>query len=103
MKYLNKWHKKKLNSIGVKNVKIRKSTRKNKQLVSEFKYKNKKIKVHFGDPNMPEYPGTKRGDNYCARSYGIGKNYKILKDPTSPNTWSRIILWDCKGKKSKRR
>lgn len=52
---------------------------------------------------MKEYPGTKRGDNYCARSYGIGKEHDVLNDPTSPNFWSRKDLWNCKGKKSKKK
>jgi len=73
---------------------IRPSSRKNKQMVAI----NKKTghKVHFGDPTMPEFPGTKRGDAYCARSFGIkGKN-----NPKSANFWSRTYLWNCKGKKS---
>ena len=53
--------------------------------------------IHFGDPNMKEYPGTKRGDNYCARSSGI----KGTNDKMSPNYWSRKLLWNCRGKKSK--
>lgn len=52
-------------------------------------------KIHFGDPDMKEYPNTKRGDNYCARSSGISSDNKL-----SANTLSRKILWKCKGKKS---
>lgn len=71
---------------------IQKSTRKNKQLMVKV---NGKL-IHFGDPKMPEFPGTKRGDNFCTRTYGIkGRN-----DITSPNFWSRKYLWKCKGKKS---
>lgn len=77
---------------------VQKSTRKNKEWMVEVNGKT----VHYGDPTMKEYPGTSRGDNYCARSYGIGKKYNLLGDITSPNTWSRKDLWDCKGKKSKR-
>ena len=78
------------------NAKITNSTRKNKQLKAIFSYKGKKTTVHFGDHTMAEYPGTKRGDNYCARSSGIkGKN-----NPLSANFWSRKVLWKCKGKKS---
>jgi len=73
---------------------IKKSTRKNKQLMVNVNGKT----VHFGDPKMPEYPGTKRGDAYCARSYGI-KGRNNIK---SPNFWSRKVLWKCKGKKSLR-
>jgi len=75
--------------------KITKSPRKNKQLMVESPDGKK---VHFGDPNMKEYPGTKRGDSYCARSYGI----KGVKNPASANFWSRKYLWDCKGKISRR-
>lgn len=77
-----------------KKVKIFESSRKNKQLAA--KVGNELI--HFGDPAMPEYPGTKRGDNYCARSSGIkGKN-----NIKSANFWSRKYLWNCVGKKSRK-
>lgn len=76
---------------------ISKSDRKNKQ--KKVKLPSGKI-VHFGDPDMKEYPGTKRGNNYCARSYGIGKEYGILGDVKSPNFWSRKYLWNCNKKKS---
>jgi hypothetical protein len=77
-------------------MKVTKSNKKNKEY--KVKLPNGKV-VHFADPDMPEYPGTKRGDSYCARSYGIGKKYGTLKDKNSPNYWSRR-LWSCKGKKS---
>jgi len=73
---------------------IKKSKRKNKQLVATNLKTN--YKVHFGDPKMKEYPGTKRGDAYCTRSFGIGN----LDNPKSANFWSRKILWRCVGKKS---
>ena len=79
-----------------KRIIIKPSTRKNKQLVAEFPDGDK---VHFGDPNMPEYPGTKRGDNYCARSSGI----KGTDNVKSANFWSRKYLWNCEGKKSVKR
>lgn len=83
----------KKNMVDLRKVRVRKSTRKNKQLMAVFPSGKK---VHFGDPTMSEFPGTKRGDNYCARSSGIkGKN-----DPNSANFWSRKYLWNCKGKKS---
>lgn len=75
--------------------KISESTKQNKQLKVELP--NGKI-IYFGDPTMKEYPGTKRGDNYCARSYGI----KGKDDPASANFWSRRYLWNCKNKKSQR-
>jgi hypothetical protein len=71
---------------------IKKSSRKNKEYVAVAPSGKK---IHFADPTMSEYPGTKRGDNYCARSYGIGN----LKNPKSANFWSRS-LWSCDGKKS---
>jgi hypothetical protein len=81
---------------------------KNKEyLITKSDKPNKQLKVkvggkwiYFGDPNMGEYPGTKRGNNYCRRSFGLGKKYNIIGDITSPNFWSREILWSCKGKKS---
>ncbi len=79
-----------------KNYKIRKSPRENKEYV--VKLPNGK-KVHFADPEMGEKPGSKRGDNYCARSKGIADKYDLKGDTSSANTWSRI-LWSCEGKKS---
>lgn len=80
-----------------KRYRITKSPRKNKQLrATNLSTGNT---VDFGDPNMPEYPGTKRGDNYCARSLGIGNT----TDPKSANFWSRKVLWNCTGKKSLKR
>jgi hypothetical protein len=72
---------------------VEKSNRKNKQLKATFK--DGKV-IHFGDPKMPEYPGTKRGDNYCTRSAGI----KTADNIKSANELSRKILWNCKGNKS---
>ena len=79
--------------INGKRITIAPSTRENKQLMATFP--NGRV-VHFGDPSMKEYPGTSRGDNYCARSSGI----KGVDDPYSPNYWSRKYLWHCVGKKS---
>ena len=39
------------------------------------------------------YPGTKRGDNYCARSSGQKKTAKVI---------ARRKAWGCNGKKSSR-
>ena len=75
---------------------IKRSPRKNKEYVA---ISPKGKKVHFADPKMPEFPGTKRGDNYCSRSLGIAKKYDVLNDKNSRNHWSRE-LWSCKGKKS---
>lgn len=76
---------------------VKNSNRKGKQKVAIFTDGNK---VHFGDKEMKEYPGTKRGDAYCSRSFGIGKRDKTLNNIQNANTLSRIILWKCKGKKS---
>ena len=44
--------------------------------------------------------GTKRGDSYCARSYGQMKDFpKAAKDPNS-KLRQRRKAWGCKGKKS---
>ena len=79
--------------INGKRIKVTNSNRKNKQLLAIFPDGKK---VHFGDSKMPEYPGTKRGDNYCARSSGIPNKNNIK----SANFLSRKILWKCKEKKS---
>jgi hypothetical protein len=73
-------------------VQISQSTRKNKEYVAKFPDGDR---IHFADPTMNEFPGTKRGDSYCARSFGI----KGKDDVRSPNFWSRQ-LWSCQGKKS---
>jgi len=77
-----------------KRYEIKKSDRTNKQL--KVKTPTGKT-VYFGDPKMPEFPGTKRGDRYCARSKGLGN----LNNPNSANFWSRRYLWNCDGTKSK--
>lgn len=79
-----------------KKYKVGKSDRKNKEYVAKLPSGKK---VHFADPDMTEYPGTDRGDNYCARSKGIADEYDLKGDVKSPNFWSRQ-LWSCKGKKS---
>lgn len=50
---------------------------------------------HAGDSNYTISPGTSRGDNYCARSFGIQKKH----GKTPRNSISRK-RWKCKGKKS---
>lgn len=46
-------------------------------------------------------PNTKKGDSYCARSYGIKQRLSPEKrnDPNTPNNLSRR-RWKCIGKKS---
>jgi hypothetical protein len=80
--------------------KIKKSTRMNKDLMAVNVETGNK--VHFGDPNMGEFPGTSREDNFCARSYGIkDKQGKPTRnDPKSANFWNRRITWSCRGKVS---
>lgn len=60
--------------------------------------KSKKIdRITFGHKDYSDYTlhrNKKRQENYCARSAGIkceGENC----DMTSPNFWSRYILWNC--------
>jgi len=62
---------------------------------------NGKIVKH-GAKGMRIYPGTKRGDSYCTRSFGQLKMYpKSTKNPCSPLRLSRK-KWKCIGKRSKR-
>lgn len=102
---LNLRQKNQLRNYGVKVISIKKSKRKNKQLTVLFTYKMKKIKIHFGDPKYKEFPGTKKGNSYCSRSYMIkDKSGKPTRNnPLSANFWSRIVLWHCVAKKSLRR
>ena len=59
--------------------------------------------VHFAAKGYRMFPGMKRGEDYCTRSFGIrdksGK--RTAKDIYSPNFWSRV-LWECQGNKSVR-
>ena len=65
----------------------------------------RKRTVKFGQAGLSKQgkdriqPGTKKGDAYCARSYGIKGDWR--KDPNSPNNLSRA-KWKCVGKKSRR-
>jgi hypothetical protein len=69
--------------------------------------KNKKTgrtkKVSYGATGFTISPGTKKGDSYCARSYGIKMKLPPSKrnDPNSPNNLSRK-KWKCAGKKTRR-
>lgn len=58
----------------------------------------KKKKINFGDSNMQDFRQHKdpvRRKAYLARSAGIrNKEGKLTKnDRTSPNYWSRRVLW----------
>jgi hypothetical protein len=56
--------------------------------------------VRHGAKGMRIYPGTKRGDSYCARSFGQMEIYpESAKNPCSPLRLSRA-KWNCRGKKS---
>lgn len=58
--------------------------------------------VRHGAKGYKISPGTKKGDNYCSRSFGQIKMYpSIAKKPCSPLRLSRA-KWKCRGKKSLR-
>ena len=64
--------------------------------------KGKKKKVRYGAKGYKIAPGTKRGDSYCARSYGDMKSHNkdcSGKDRNTPMCLSRR-KWKCKGKSS---
>ena len=64
--------------------------------------KGKKKKVRYGAKGYSISPGTKRGDSYCARSYGDMKSHNkdcSGKDRNTPMCLSRR-KWKCKGKSS---
>ena len=58
-------------------------------------------KVSYGQKGATVSPNSKRGDSYCARSYGIKKRLSAKKrnDPNTPNNLSRK-RWKCRGKRS---
>ena len=59
--------------------------------------------VKYGQKGAKVAPSTKKGDSYCARSYGIKKRLPKEKqnDPNTPNNLSRK-KWRCVGDKSKK-
>ena len=58
--------------------------------------------VSYGQKGAKVRPGTKKADNYCARSDGqMKKHPKAAKDPNSPLRLSRK-RWKCSGAKSRR-
>jgi hypothetical protein len=63
----------------------------------------RKKTVNYGQKGAKVAPGTKKGDSYCARSYGIKKRLpeKAQNDPNTPNNLSRK-RWKCVGDKSRR-
>ena len=78
-----------INVLG-KKVKVYESERKDKKFKS---FIDDKV-IHFGARGYTISPGTKKGDNYCARSLGI----KDLPGITA-NDLSRA-MWRCKGARS---
>ena len=79
---------------GVGTFKVQKATAKGKAKSAVLIENGKETKrVNFGDPNMSNAPGTKRGDNYCSRSRSLNSH------GFNANTLSRLD-WNCKGSKS---
>jgi len=78
-----------------KGKKSSKRVAKGKKWKSTVVIKGKKHRVSHGAKGYKISPGTKRGDSYCARSYGIKKKY----GDTPRNKASRA-KWKCRGKKS---
>lgn len=56
-------------------------------------------KVSYGQLGATIKPRTKKGNSYCARSYGILKKFPSARKKSSPNFLSRK-KWRCVGKKS---
>ena len=58
--------------------------------------------VYYGAKGYKIAPDTKRGDSYCARSWGQMQKHPVAaKDPNSPLRLSRK-KWKFSGKKSRR-
>ena len=55
--------------------------------------------VSYGAKGYTISPNSKKGDAYCARSYGIMKKHPSARKRNSPNSLSRK-KWKCRGKKS---
>jgi hypothetical protein len=64
----------------------------------------RKNKVRYGAKGYRIAPGTDKGDNYCARSFGDMKSHG--KDCSSPDRNTPLCLsrakWKCSGKSSRR-
>lgn len=78
-------------SIKGKKYAIQHSTSKNKKYMVKIGNNT----IHFAARGYRMFPGQKRGQSYCARSFGI----KGVNNINSANFWSRL-LWKCKGKRS---
>jgi len=55
---------------------------------------------HAGYADFTEHRDEERRRNYCARSAGIDRG-KGKNDVTSPNFWSRMVLWGVCGGETK--
>ena len=64
----------------------------------------RKNKVRYGAKGYTIAPGTDKGDNYCARSFGDMKSHG--KDCSGPDRNTPLCLsrakWKCSGKTSRR-
>jgi len=64
---------------------------------NDEKKKNRALEVRFGHNGYEDFTihrDRERQKNYCKRSAGITCDGKPCTE-TSPNYWSRMILWDC--------
>jgi hypothetical protein len=84
-----------------------KSRRKGKKFMVRIylpKFKKDKI-IHFGNiqfQDFRQHRDVDRKRNYLVRSSYLKKGGKLSKDDyTSPNFWSRRVLWDSKEKYGK--
>ena len=74
-------------------------------MVKGKKYKKKvgRKTIYYGAKGYKIYPSTKRGDRFCARTWGLMKKFpKSAKNPNSPLRLSRK-MWRCRGKISLRK
>ena len=75
-----------------------------RRIIMEKKWQTecKGMIIKHGEKDMRIYPGTKRGDRYCERSFGQMQMYpESASNPCSPLRLSRA-KWHCRGKKSLR-
>lgn len=73
------------------------STSKTKKLRVYVKDEDKIVKVLFGHDDYQDFTthhDKERQKNYCTRSKGIKCNNDKCGQ-TSPNYWSRMVLWNC--------
>ncbi len=69
---------------------------------AKVKITSEGFKVSYGQAGADVRPGTRKGDAYCARSFGQMKAHpEAAADPNSPLRLSRK-RWDCSGERSRR-